>query len=81
MKKNYLLLFILLSGIAFAQKESVTTTIDRKIDDAFNFINTGNPNKAIPILQKINADSKSINYKLGILKATKNASAEALEPK
>jgi len=67
--KKIFFLFILLSSIAFAQKASITTTdIDRRIDDAFNIVNTENPNKAIPVLQKINIDSKSINYNLGILK-------------
>jgi len=68
--KKIFFLFILLSSIAFAQKASITTTdIDRRIDDAFNIVNTENPNKAIPILQKINIDSKNIDYKLGIVKA------------
>jgi hypothetical protein len=68
--KKIFFLFILLSSIAFAQKASITTTdIDRRIDDAFNIVNTENPNKAIPVLQKINIDSKSIDYNLGIVKA------------
>ena len=52
--KKIFFLFILLSSIAFAQKASITTTdIDRRIDDAFNIVNTENPNKAIPVVQKI----------------------------
>lgn len=63
--KIHLLLF-LFSSMVFAQKTATIAEINKEFDRANVYVNTGNPEKAFPILDKINKDCKSIGYKLGI---------------
>lgn len=60
------LLLFLFSGVVFAQKTVTIQDINKQFDQANVYVNTGNPEKAFPILDKINKDCKSIGYKLGI---------------
>jgi len=63
--KIHLLLF-LFSSLVFAQKTATIDGINKQFDQALHYVNSGNPEKAIPILDKINNDCKSIGYKHGI---------------
>lgn len=60
------LLLLLFSSVVFAQKTATIDGINKQFDQANVYVHTGNPEKAIPILDKINKDCKRIGYKLGI---------------
>ncbi len=59
-------LVVLFSSLVFAQRPVTINEINAQFDEANLYVNTANPEKAIPILDKIKKDCKSINYKLGI---------------
>lgn len=64
-KKIYLVI-ILFSSLGFAQDPERVKEINNQFEQAKSYINTGNPDKALPIINKIHKDSKEINYKPGI---------------
>ncbi len=64
-KRVYFLL-VLFSGLVFAQGPLTTGAIDKEFDRANLYVNAGDPEQAIPILEKIEKDAESIGYKQGI---------------
>lgn len=60
------LLLLLLSSVVFAQNTATIDGINKQFDQALYYVNSGKPEKAIPILDKINKNCKSIGYKHGI---------------
>lgn len=59
------LLFVLFSCALFAQTPAIDS-IEKQFDKAMVYAHSGNPEKAIPILNKIKKECESINYKKGI---------------
>lgn len=66
----YGLYFILLfcPTVISAQQTITKKSIDKQFEEALSYVSSGNPEKAIPILNKIKQNSKTINYKSGITK-------------
>lgn len=60
------LLFLLFSAAIFAQNPDALKRIEKEFDQANEYAHSGNPEKAIPILNKIKKECESINYKQGI---------------
>lgn len=59
-------LVILFSGLVFAQSPVAINQIDKQFDQANLYVNTGDSEQAIPILEKIEKDCERIGYKEGI---------------
>lgn len=59
------LLFLLFSCALYAQTSTIES-INKEFDTATKYAHSGNPEKAIPILDKIKKECESINYKQGI---------------
>ncbi len=70
MASNYMckicLIFLFCFGWIAAQQNVTEKTIDKQFDQALHYVNSDNPYKAIPILDDINKNSKTIGYKSGI---------------
>jgi len=60
------LLFVLCFGVATAQQTVTEASINKQFEQALHYVNSDNPEKAIPILDKINTDCKRIGYQAGI---------------
>src|SRR5690554_2549284 len=59
-------LFFLFSSFVFAQRSVTIESINKQFEEANLYVNSGNPEKAFPILDQIEIDCKSIDYKPGI---------------
>ncbi|MFT3793875.1 helix-turn-helix domain-containing protein [Flavobacterium sp.] len=66
-KRVYFLL-LLCSGFVSAQRPATTDQIDKEFERANLYVNTGDPEQAIPLLEKIEQECERIGYKQGITK-------------
>lgn len=56
------------SGLTCAQETITIETINERLEEASEYVYSDNPEKAIPLLEKVHSDSRSIGYKSGITK-------------
>lgn len=59
-------MFLLCFGYLHAQKKITEESINKQFDQALHYVNSDNPDRAIPILNEINRNCKIIDYKSGI---------------
>lgn len=69
---KFFIFLVLCSGSVIAQQKVTPETINKQFDDFKKIIHSQSSDKAIPLLNKINQDSKSIDYKSGIAKVGYN---------
>lgn len=60
------LIFLLCCSWLFAQQRITEESINKQFDQALHYVNSDNPEKALPILNEINNNCKTIGYKSGI---------------
>lgn len=65
-QRNFFLLFLLFSLTLQAQHPVTVESINKQFEDALHYVTSENPEKAIPILNEINKNCKTINYMSGI---------------
>ncbi len=66
---SVLLLFLLCSFRVDAQQPITKESINKNLEKANQFVHSENPEKAIPILEKVIKDCKIIDYKSGMTRA------------